>query len=93
MHATSVQLMQLIVAPMHSPIRMAMLFPTIGTTVRQSQTQLRQIMTAMVLVMLAIRARISMEMELVIVPLATDADGREIVTFAFAPVADARDES
>jgi uncharacterized protein len=30
--------------------------------------------------------RIGMEMELVIVPLATDDDGREIVTFAFAPV-------
>lgn len=30
--------------------------------------------------------RIGMEMELVIVPLATDRDGNEIVTFAFAPV-------
>jgi uncharacterized OB-fold protein len=30
--------------------------------------------------------RIGMEMELVIVPLATDGDGNEIVTFAFAPV-------
>jgi uncharacterized protein len=29
---------------------------------------------------------IGMEMELVIVPLATDDDGNEIVTFAFAPV-------
>jgi uncharacterized OB-fold protein len=33
------------------------------------------------------RLRIGMEMELVIVPLATDDDGNEIVTFAFAPVA------
>jgi uncharacterized protein len=32
------------------------------------------------------RLRIGMEMELVIVPLATDADGNEVVTFAFAPV-------
>ena len=32
------------------------------------------------------RLRIGMEMELVIVPLATDADGNEIMTFAFAPV-------
>lgn len=34
------------------------------------------------------KLRIGMEMELVIVPLATDDDGNEIVTFAFAPVAD-----
>ena len=35
------------------------------------------------------KLKIGMEMELVIVPLTTDADGNEIVTFAFAPVADA----
>lgn len=29
---------------------------------------------------------IGMEMEMVVVPLGTDADGNEIVTFAFAPV-------
>jgi uncharacterized OB-fold protein len=34
------------------------------------------------------RLRIGMEMHLVIVPLRTDDDGNEIVTFAFAPVAD-----
>jgi uncharacterized OB-fold protein len=33
------------------------------------------------------KLQIGMEMELVIVPLATDAEGAEIVTFAFAPVA------
>jgi uncharacterized OB-fold protein len=33
------------------------------------------------------RLQIGMEMELVIVPLTTDAHGDEIVTFAFAPVA------
>lgn len=32
------------------------------------------------------RLRIGMDMELVIVPLATDENGDEIVTFAFAPV-------
>jgi uncharacterized OB-fold protein len=32
------------------------------------------------------KLEIGMEMELVIVPLATDDDGNEIVTFAFAPV-------
>ena len=33
------------------------------------------------------RLRIGMEMELVIVPFRTDADGTEVMTFAFAPVA------
>lgn len=32
------------------------------------------------------RLHIGMEMELVIVPLATDADGNEVVTYAFQPV-------
>jgi uncharacterized OB-fold protein len=32
------------------------------------------------------KLHIGMEMELVIVPLATDADGNEVMTFAFAPV-------
>ena len=32
------------------------------------------------------KLRIGMEMELVIVPLTTDADGNEVMTFAFAPV-------
>lgn len=32
------------------------------------------------------RLRIGMEMELVVVPLAADSEGNEIVTFAFAPV-------
>ncbi len=34
------------------------------------------------------RLRIGMPMELVLVPLSTDADGNTIVTFAFAPVAE-----
>ncbi|NDE59577.1 MAG: DNA-binding protein, partial [Acidimicrobiia bacterium] len=33
------------------------------------------------------KLKIGMEMELVIVPLSTDANGNEVVTFAFAPVA------
>jgi uncharacterized OB-fold protein len=32
------------------------------------------------------KLHIGMEMEMVLVPLATDADGNEIMTFAFAPV-------
>ena len=32
------------------------------------------------------KLRIGMEMELVLIPLATDADGNEVMTFAFAPV-------
>ena len=35
------------------------------------------------------RLRIGMEMELVVVPLGTDASGAEIVTFGFRPVGDA----
>ena len=34
------------------------------------------------------RLRIGMPVELVIVPFTTDDEGREVVTFAFAPVAD-----
>lgn len=33
------------------------------------------------------KLKIGMEMEMVIVPLSTDANGNEVVTFAFAPVA------
>ncbi|MGA1509918.1 MAG: hypothetical protein ACO37X_09520 [Ilumatobacteraceae bacterium] len=33
------------------------------------------------------KLKIGMEMELVIVPLSTDENGDEVVTFAFAPVA------
>ena len=33
------------------------------------------------------KLKIGMEMEMVIVPLSTDASGNEVVTFAFAPVA------
>ncbi len=36
------------------------------------------------------RLHIGMPMELVVVPLATDADGNEVVTFAFTPVAGGR---
>jgi uncharacterized protein len=36
------------------------------------------------------KLKIGMEMELVIVPLCTDDDGNEVVTFAFAPVASDR---
>ena len=32
------------------------------------------------------KLRIGMEMELVVVPLTTDADGNEVVTFGFAPI-------
>ena len=32
------------------------------------------------------RLEIGMEMSLVLVPLTTDADGTEVVTFAFAPI-------
>jgi uncharacterized OB-fold protein len=33
------------------------------------------------------KLKIGMEMEMLIVPLSTDASGNEVVTFAFAPVA------
>ena len=35
------------------------------------------------------RIEIGMEMEMVVVPFAVDAEGREVLTYAFAPVADA----
>ena len=38
------------------------------------------------------RLRIGMPVELVIVPFTTDDEGREVVTFAFAPVADTEGE-
>lgn len=38
------------------------------------------------------RLRIGMEMELVLVPLSTDDAGRQVVTYAFAPVSDQRDD-
>jgi uncharacterized OB-fold protein len=37
------------------------------------------------------RLHIGMPVELVIVPFTTDDEGREVVTFAFAPAADAPD--
>ena len=33
------------------------------------------------------KLKIGMEMEMVVVPLKTDADGNTVVTFAFAPIA------